>query len=349
MIQADFLLLASREDIDSSSSWNQELLRNIPNAFRQAVNDFNSGDLRYTWIKFLQTRSPLTDFFSSLEAAIIQALTECPIIESQSGEFMPPSKLRMVPETMHGDNGKPLIPTELARSKYISSCYPQKKHRAELFWLGVKELTPEEFIEDLEIFIESSPEEFQSMPQIWHSRLCKLLQDFAEDQTTLAEKVAELKVIPLRDGRWVSSTQEILYFSESTSARSKTVTIPNGISITEIDCEAAFDRLRRSLFYFLGAHTWTTEIVCQEIISTHASSSFAPERLPREDLVSHILFYFTLGGRRPLGTPLLYGFRQRPALPGLATKHTLIPTRLVPLPPVLDETERASPSYTVTI
>lgn len=295
MIQADFLLIASREDIDSSSSWNQELLRNIPNAFLQAVNDFNSGDLRYTWIKFLQKRSPLPDFFSSLEAAIIQELADSPIIESQSGELMAPSKLRMVPVTMLGDHEQPFIPTELARSKYISPRYPHKKHRAELVWLGVKELTPEEFIEDLEIFIESSPEEFQSMSRIWHSRLSKLLRKIAKDQPTLVGKVTELKVIPLTCGRWVSSTQGNMYFSESTSARSKAIRIPNGISITEIDCEAASDRLRRSLFVFLRARMWTTEIVCQEIISTHASSSFDPERLPREDLVSHLMFLFNAG------------------------------------------------------
>ena len=70
MIQADFLLSASREEIDASSPWNKALLENIPEAFRQAVDDFNSGDLRYTWIKFLQARSPFLDFFSSLDEAI---------------------------------------------------------------------------------------------------------------------------------------------------------------------------------------------------------------------------------------------------------------------------------------
>jgi hypothetical protein len=218
---------------------------------------------------------------------------------------MAPSKLRMVPVTMLGDDEQPFIPTELARSKYISPKYPYEKHRAELFWLGVKELTPEELIEDMEIFIESSPEEFQSMSQIWHSRLCKLLQKIAEDQPTLFRKVAGLKVIPLRGGRWVSSTQEIMYFSESTSARNNDIGIPNGLSITEVDGEAASDRLRRSLFVYLGARTWTTEIVCQDIISTHASSSFAPGRLPREDLVSHIMFLFHAGWRPHSGwTPL---------------------------------------------
>jgi hypothetical protein len=287
-------LIASREDINSSSQWNQELLRNIPNAFSKAVTDFNSGDLRYTWIKFLQQRSPLPDFFSSLEAAIFQALADSPIIESQSGELMAPWKLRMVPVTMLGEDEQPFILTERARSKYISPRYPHEKYRAELLWLGVTDVTPEEFIEDLDIFIESSPEEFQSMSPIWHSRLCKLLRQIAEDQPTLVEKVAELKVIPLRGGRWVSR-QEVMYISEMPISGSNNIRIPNGVSMTEIDCKAASDRLRRNFFVFLGARMWTTEIVCKEIISTHASSSFVPERLPREDLVSHLTFLFDAG------------------------------------------------------
>jgi hypothetical protein len=208
---------------------------------------------------------------------------------------MAPRKLRMVPVTMLGEDEQPFIPTERARSKYISPRYPHEKHRAELLWLGVTELTPKEFIKDPEIFIKYSPEEFQSMSPIWHSRLCKLLQKIAEDHPTLDRKVAELKVIPLRGGRWVSSTQEIMYFSESISTRSNDMGIPNGLSISEIDCEAASNRLRRSFFVFFGARMWTTEIVCQDIISTHASSFFVPERLPREDLVSHIMFLFHAG------------------------------------------------------
>jgi hypothetical protein len=49
LIQADFLLIASREEVDSSD-WNRGLLQHIPNAFRRAVEAFNSGDLRYTWM-----------------------------------------------------------------------------------------------------------------------------------------------------------------------------------------------------------------------------------------------------------------------------------------------------------
>ncbi|CZR50455.1 uncharacterized protein PAC_00327 [Phialocephala subalpina] len=289
LIQADFLLSASREEIDASSPWNQVLLENTPKAFRKAVGDFNSGDLRYTWIKFLQKRSPFSGFFSSLEESIVQALSDSPILESQSGELMVPSKLRTVPAAVLGDDEQPFVPTDLSGSKYISPKYSLEKHRAELSLLGVKDVTREEFVDDLEMFIKSSPERFQNMPQIWHSRLCKLLYQFSDGNATVKEKAVELEIIPLSGGKWISSSKQVLYFSDE---KNKDVQIPNGIEMKEINFEAASDHSRRNLYTLLGARVWTNEKVCQAIISTHSSSSFLPMLLSLEDLISHAMFLF---------------------------------------------------------
>jgi hypothetical protein len=289
LIQADFLLSASREEIDASSLWNRALLENIPEAFRQAVNDFNCGDLRYTWIKSLQARSPFVDFFSSLEESTLQVLSASPIIESQSGELMVPSNLRTVPISMLGDDGQPIVPTELFGSKYISPKYPIETNRTVLLSLGIKDVTPEEFVDDLQIFITSSPQIFRSMPLIWHSRLCKILSQFSDSNTTVKDKVAELEIIPLRSGAWTSSSQNTLYFSDE---RNDDLQIPNGISMMEIDSEAASDASRRNLFMLLGARVWTKGKVCQAIISKHTSTSFNPFLLSQEDLISHVMFLF---------------------------------------------------------
>jgi hypothetical protein len=289
MIQADFLLSASREEIDASSLWNKALLKKIPEAFCQAVEGFNTTGLRYTWIKFLQERSSVSDFFSPLEEAIFKALSTSPVVESQNGELMIPSKLRTVPAAMLGEDGQPLVPTDLFGSKYISPKYPLETHRAELNLLGVKDVTPEEFIDDLAKFIKSSPIKFRKMPPTWHSSLCKLLCQFSESKNDLKAKVAELELVPLRGGQWTSSSQDTLYFSDE---KNNGVQIPNGISMTEIDFEAASDLSRRNLFMLLGARMWTKEKVCQAIISTHAGSPFFPLELSREDLVSHVVFLF---------------------------------------------------------
>ncbi|KAH8820670.1 hypothetical protein F5884DRAFT_745017 [Xylogone sp. PMI_703] len=56
LLQADFLLIASREDIDSSSPWNAALLDGIPHALHSAIKEFNDGELRYSWLLYLPFR-----------------------------------------------------------------------------------------------------------------------------------------------------------------------------------------------------------------------------------------------------------------------------------------------------
>jgi hypothetical protein len=139
------------------------------------------------------------------------------------------------------------------------------------------------------VFITSYPEKFHSMPQTWHSGLCKLLSQFSEGTAAVKNKVSCLELIPLIGGQWISSSQQDLYFSDE---KKKDVQIPNGLEMKEIDFVAASDLSRRNLYMLLGARMWTNEKVCQAITSTHASRSFRPQKLPPKDLISHIMFLF---------------------------------------------------------
>ncbi|CZR62635.1 uncharacterized protein PAC_12532 [Phialocephala subalpina] len=69
-------------------------------------------------------------------------------------------------------------------------------------------------------------------------------------------------------------------------------TIPTGISIVEIDPHASSDLARRSLFILLGAQTFSNDMVCKAIASTHSSPSFRPNMLSRHDLISHVAFLY---------------------------------------------------------
>jgi hypothetical protein len=259
------------------------------------VDTFNSGNLRYTWIRFLEKRSPFSDFFSSLEESIIRVLADAPIIESHAGELTPPSKLKMLGVKALGHFGEQFDPTEIARTKYVSSKYSYSRYHAELSWLGVEEVTPREFIQDLGIFIESSPQEFQNMPETWHSDLSKIIQHLIVSLPTLRELIEKMKMVPLKNGQWVSSSQRSLYFADIVPDSAETLKVPNGILIAEIDPRAVSNIARRNLFTSMGARPWTNENVCRSITSIHASFSFLPQTLAREDLVSHLMFLFRTG------------------------------------------------------
>lgn len=53
LIQADFLLVASREDIDQSAEWNESFRNGISTCFLDSVRDFNQSGLAYTWVRYL--------------------------------------------------------------------------------------------------------------------------------------------------------------------------------------------------------------------------------------------------------------------------------------------------------
>jgi hypothetical protein len=285
-------LIASREDIPASSPWNRALLESIPDAFRRAVDDFNSGHLKYSWIGFLKKRSPFVDFFSSLEDSIVRALANSPVIESQAGELIVPSKLKMLNFNTFGHLGEHFDPASIAESKYVSSKYFYSTYHAELARLGVEEIAPREFIQDLGKFIESSPQVFQNMPDIWHSDLSKMNHHLMTAEPALRTLVTELKIVPLKSGEWVSASQQPLHFADVTYDSGKALKVPDGIPLPEIEPQAASKDARRTLFTSMGALLWTNNNVCEIITTIHSSSSFLPQTLTRQDLVSHLMFLF---------------------------------------------------------
>jgi hypothetical protein len=124
LIQADFLLIASREDVDNSSKWNQVLRDTFADAFLESVRWFNSGPLRYTWPRFLPAKQIASDFFSPLKSRILERLASEPTLEAWSEKMLPASKLIYVPEKYMDNDGIPLTLTVFKHNVYISELQP---------------------------------------------------------------------------------------------------------------------------------------------------------------------------------------------------------------------------------
>lgn len=287
MLQADFVLIASREDINSSSHWNEKLLSIIPKVFHGAVKEFNKTDFRYSWLPYLPARPAVADFFQHLEGDILNLLSKSPILESFSGELTAPRDLIYVPERLSDENNVPLILTPATTPVYVSSKYPSSD-RYRLTQLGVKAMSIEMFITDLGKFIEEYPDEFKSKPQRWHSRLAEVLMSSIVSSKDHQDAVSALQIVPLRDGRWVASKDENLLFP----SRSKPLIVPNGIDVVEVHPDAEEDYSRRQLLLTLGAKDFRAEQICEIIVKTHEKDTFDPGSLSREDLVSHVAFLY---------------------------------------------------------
>jgi hypothetical protein len=188
------------------------------------------------------------NFFKDLEEETVKLLCTSPILESVSRVLRPPSYLIFIPESFNDKEGKPLVLTERTASRYLSHKYPPSE-QGRLSHLGVSTLTIEGFIGDLRGLISRCPDKFHVLPDEWHSRLAEALMSSTIRSQYWKAIVSTLRIVPLRDNRWVSPNDGNLLFP----SRSKDLMVPRGIDIFEIHSSAESDYFRRPIFMSLGA------------------------------------------------------------------------------------------------
>ncbi len=197
VIQADFILVANREEIDSGSEWNRVLLKNIPKALLAAINHFNTGPFRFSWLRYLPLRQETDDFFQNIWPNTQEVLSREQILMSAKNEATVPSALRYSPKELAGKNKRPLIPVNRSKFNHVSQHYPCEASEA-LKSLGVKQLSAGNFLDDLSEFITTYPNDFQHMSNEWHSQLSSILDSLTPKHEQL---ISSLPIIPLRDGK----------------------------------------------------------------------------------------------------------------------------------------------------
>ncbi|KAF2679081.1 hypothetical protein K458DRAFT_408347 [Lentithecium fluviatile CBS 122367] len=294
LMQADFLLIASREDIDVSSAWNRRLLVAIPEAILQAVHILIKGNLRYSWMRYLPDRPPLSDFFEHLESEIRRTLSQAAIMESLAGQLVAPKNLKFVPAEFCDEQHLPLVLDECTAPKYMCRKYAVDD-KAAFIRLGVQELTTREFVDDIQSFISTASNKCKAMPDPWHSALAEALIHAIHRDPRIQEKVSQLPIIPLKNGQWTAPSRQQTCFGSA----AEQLSIPGGISVSEIDPQASAQSSRRSLFILLGAKTYSRDLVCDAIISAQSLSDFNPNALDANDLISQAVFLFEAGWKNP--------------------------------------------------
>jgi hypothetical protein len=182
LIQADFLLIASREDADNSSTWNKALRDQFSKAFVQSVEWFNGSSLRYTWPRYLPAAPTSYDFFSPLKRGILDALARKPILEAMDGNLKPASTLIYVPEKYLDVDGTPLTFMAHMATKYLTQKYLHSDFE-HLKLLQVVEMDDSLFLDHLESIVKTDRRGFTSRPAAWHSRLATVLAHIWETNT----------------------------------------------------------------------------------------------------------------------------------------------------------------------
>ncbi|KAF9769177.1 hypothetical protein IL306_013422 [Fusarium sp. DS 682] len=284
-LHADFILTANREDIDPSSPWNQAIRKQIPHAILSAIQRLNSGELRYSWFRYLPPRDS-GGFFQHLAKDTIDLLSDQWILESREGKLMTPPELVLVPKRLADAEGKPFVPVGRSKLTYLSHKYPPSS-KSELERLGVVALSSQGFVDDLRAFISENRTEFQQMPPKWHSQLSKVLHSLAVEDDHLRSDISSLPIIQLRDNRWVSSREEKTIFPLTSSGFQR---VPRGILVSEVHPDADQDENRHLLLLMLKTKEYCAENIHNLIFEAHEKAEFRKKELSIDnidDLVSH--------------------------------------------------------------
>ncbi|KAH8882092.1 hypothetical protein GQ53DRAFT_847849 [Thozetella sp. PMI_491] len=291
MIQADFLLIANREDIEQCA-WNNALIAQIPDAFLTAVQGCNSNDHRYSWLKFLPSDAGYTGPFANVGKQIISRITGQKLLESSSGCLMRADELIIVPKRFRDARGRPFVPTTTSLD-LLSDKYPIKFEK-ELLLLGVKEQTGKDFLKQLQDFASSRPTVFESMPSEWHSQLASALSLVRLEDSSAMDVLKTIRLIPLRDGRWVSAEEGPVVLPINSSK----TPIPFGVDILEAHPIAVNDPPRNNLLTLLGLAPADKRKIAEALVKTHAGPNFRKKGLSTQELVAHALFLHDAGWRQ---------------------------------------------------
>lgn len=103
ILQGDFVLPSSREEVDGDSPWNQWLLSEFPALFVNAEKSFcalpcfrdDPGKALAAFMSFVPLVGEIQGFFSSLPRLIISKLrmSNCLLVEGSNNEWVPPCKV----------------------------------------------------------------------------------------------------------------------------------------------------------------------------------------------------------------------------------------------------------------
>ncbi|KAI3791107.1 hypothetical protein L2E82_04713 [Cichorium intybus] len=151
IIQADFILPSSREEVDGDSPWNQWLLSEFPNLFVSAERSFcslpcfrdNPAKGISVFMSFVPLGGEIHGFFSCLPRMIISKLhtSNCLLLEGNNNEWVPPCKVlrnwteqirSLLPDSLIKEhlgvgylNKDTFLSDSLARALGIEECGPK--------------------------------------------------------------------------------------------------------------------------------------------------------------------------------------------------------------------------------
>ncbi|RYP57689.1 hypothetical protein DL769_009334 [Monosporascus sp. CRB-8-3] len=292
LIQSDFVTQANREDVVTTSQRNIRLLDAIADAFATGVGQLCAHPtLRYQWMRYLPELSgyPWDPFWKGLVDKIKTAICGKNLIFLRDSPS--PVKLdraRRLPQRTVDKYGNPLfddLPSPHA--SYISRSYENGDLEI-LGRFGLDYIFQHELLErvKLDLSRESSRMKSPDTDDDWHSRAAKTLSlSFAMNWSSRISETRGLDLIPLSDGKWVSSCDGDVFFPETEDG----IPIPTDLGLQLVSPEAFRVDDRVDLFEDLGVKFASNQAIKTKIIQKYRSPRFL---CPVERSLGHLRFLY---------------------------------------------------------
>ncbi|KAF6840140.1 heterokaryon incompatibility [Colletotrichum musicola] len=312
LIQADFILVASRESLNLDNRWNQKLRRAIPETFEKAVHRFINAEseLRYTWPEYLGHDTLVDEFWRELETLIVKHLGNLAILQSRAAGddcFQKPGDLVFIPPEYRLD-GKALIDCPDQRRRQLAFEYTTDNTLSPgLKRLGVRKMGLHEFIDTFcEWIAKREPTFLDNMTKEWHEKIADL---FLQGGSAFKPMLQKIPIVPTITGEWVSATEKGLCCVSEQFVHG----VPSSLGLRIVAYSARLEPKREELFRFLGIKALSGADICNGIVDLHREE----DRRPRAQLVEETTYLFL--HRNAIKTPkfrhlrLWFATRNEPA------------------------------------
>ncbi|QWD96258.1 DUF3883 domain-containing protein [Polynucleobacter sp. MG-6-Vaara-E2] len=284
IIQADFILSASRQDINTSSAWNTYLKDQIADIFStEVLARFKASEpLTYSYLSFLSDFDRIVDpFFKDLPMAILEKLSNVESLPVQGGGWKKPRDIRIAPPEFQN-----LFPPQIAE-KLFNFYYLDKRCKKEfemLKILGVKSLTDEDLVD----IFRAQQDWLDSQSVEWKSNFYAFLAT-RNISTLLMAGISSVNCIPLAGGGFAAPDDGDAYYplgkNKKYGFEGELTFVDNNI------CELAISKCKEAYEFFAKINIKQPDsytVIKSHILPLHSSEGRKSSE--NEALIGHLRY-----------------------------------------------------------
>ncbi|XP_046709697.1 protein NO VEIN-like isoform X1 [Silurus meridionalis] len=311
IVQGDFDIPSSREDVDRDSSWNQWLRSEIPQLFLEAMDVFSShpefSGLQGLCqvLQYIPQPNEILDFFNPVAKQIIQLLKGKPCLPVKMDdkgrvEFKLPSQVAVCQDPLFQEV---IEGEELCKHLNLSYLHPALQSSLSsslLTALGVQRLKAPNITTVICAMAKTLVQEHDILSDASLKKLAKLLacnfralDSEYNEVDGLLQALREVPMIPLADGRIVALNAEGVFFPLSEENPKGLDALYKDLSIVEPRLLTCLDKLGNSQVRELLGRLQVHELEPKEVLQQHIYpilKNAAWKEKPKDITISYLVF-----------------------------------------------------------